>query len=449
MFICANCGYKALKWMGRCPSCNAWESFVEESPLSAKKSKKTVQVKPISINALSNSEEERVSTKIEEFDRVLGGGIVSGEVILLGGEPGIGKSTLLLEAADKLAGEKKVLYVSAEESINQINLRAKRLEIKNNNLFIVNEDNLEGILPLFDKGFDCIIIDSIQVVHIASLNSAKGSLLQVRESANILTETAKKKGIPVIIVGHVTKDGAIAGPKVLEHIVDCVIYFEGEKNSSYRVLRAVKNRFGPVGEIGVFEMVSRGLKEVKNPSSVFISSGNKSQGLSGRSISCVLEGMRPLLVEIQALVTKGVFGMVRRKSSGFDFNRFSLLTAVLEKRLGLHMASQDIFINVAGGIRINDPAADLALITAAISSFQNLEIDSSFIFIAEVGLSGELRGVRNILARLNESKRMGFSSVFISRQDYDKINLKDFLGLKVHGFENVRDVAEKIKARGV
>ncbi|MFC1599249.1 DNA repair protein RadA, partial [Candidatus Omnitrophota bacterium] len=307
----------------------------------------------------------------------------------------------------------------------------------------INEDSVGDILSLFDKDIAVIIIDSIQAVSVDSLGSSRGSLIQVRESANLLTEKAKKKGVSLVVVGHVTKEGFISGPKVLEHIVDCVIYFEGEKNSNYRILRAAKNRFGSVGEIGVFEMTHSGLSEVESPTSVFIS--QQKEPTPGVSVSCILEGIRPILVEIQALVTKGTFGMVRRKTFGFDFNRSSLLLAMLEKRVGLHLATQDVFINVTGGLRIIDPAADLSLVLAVASSLQGFVIPSDCIFIAEVGLSGELRMVYNITQRLSEVARLGFSSAFISAANAEKLNLGGFKGLRVYPCRNVKEVIQKVK----
>ncbi len=441
MFICSNCGYKTLKWLGKCPECGAWESFREELP---RKEEKRPPPLLTSIKDLSTIKEERFPTGIREFDRVLGGGLVKGEVVLIGGEPGIGKSTLLLEVAAKVAKQKKVLYVTAEESMSQINLRAKRLGISQENLFLVNEDDVEALLSLFEENFFLIIIDSIQVLKIASLGASIGSLVQVKESANILTETAKKKGVCLIIVGHVTKEGVISGPKVLEHIVDCVIYFEGEKNSSYRILRAVKNRFGSIGEIGVFEMTSLGLKEVENLSSVFISSQEGPS--SGTAVSCILEGIRPVLVEIQALVTKASFGVVRRKTSGFDFNRFSLLLAMIEKRLGLNLGNQDVFVNVTGGIRIDDACSDLALVVAVVSSYQDFVVPSGCVFISEVGLSGELRMVYNLSQRLTEAKRLGFSYAFIPEVNLKRLNIKEFLGITLYGAKDVREVLDRLRS---
>ncbi|MBN2119943.1 MAG: DNA repair protein RadA [Candidatus Omnitrophica bacterium] len=444
MFACTNCGYKTLKWLGKCPQCGFWESFIEEDA-KPRKAAKTKDVTLVNIKELAQTTEKRLPTGINEFDRVLGGGLVKGEVVLIGGEPGVGKSTLLLETAAKLAQENKVLYVSAEESINQINLRAKRLGICPDNLFIVTEDNIEDILPLFDKDFSVVIIDSIQVVRLNYLSGSAGSLVQVRETTGVLTEKAKKTGVCLIIVGHVTKEGVISGPKVMEHIVDCVVYFEGEKNSNFRILRAMKNRFGSVGEIGVFEMTQKGLEQVENPSSIFISQDN--QIMPGRSTACILEGMRPMLVEIQALVTKGNFGMIRRKTSGFDFNRFSLLVAMLEKRLGLHLATQDVFVNITGGIRIDDPTADLALVAAVASSAQDFVVPADSIFIGEVGLSGELRIAYNITQRLMEAKRLGFKQAFIPEINHKKLNPKDFFGLNILGFNNAKEVIEKIKMK--
>lgn len=442
MFTCKNCGYKTLKWMGRCPQCSMWETFEQQSPAKKKRSS-LPEAKVLNINSLTSIKEERIPTNINEFDRVLGGGLVKGEVILLGGEPGVGKSTLLLQTADKLAKNKKVLYVSAEESANQISLRAKRLGIDNKNLFIVAEDKIESILPLFQKDYSLIIIDSIQVVYLKSLGSSKGSLLQVRESTNILTEKAKKSGVGLMIIGHVTKEGNIAGPKVLEHVVDCVVYFEGEKNSSFKILRAMKNRFGSVGEIGIFEMTNKGLNGVENPSSLFLSEDETPQ--SGRSVSCIIEGIRPVLVEIQALVTRGSFGVARRRFSGIDFNRASLLLAMMEKRLGFHLSDQDVFVNVTGGMKIDDTTADLALAVAIASSFENFIIPRGFIFISELGLSGELRKAQNYLKQIKEAQRLGFTLSFISKKDAERINPGDVKNISVHGFSHLKEVLSRLK----
>ncbi len=442
MFLCKNCGYKTLKWLGRCPECGVWESFTKEQAKS-KKQRRVKELNIVNIKNLTDTKQARIPTNIQEFDRVLGGGLVEGEVVLIGGEPGVGKSTLLLKAADNLAKEKKVLYLSAEESVNQISLRAQRLGIESENLFIVAEDNIEDIIELFNKDYSVIIIDSIQVVYLKSIGSSRGSLLQVRESANLLTEHAKKTGTSLLIVGHVTKEGSIAGPKVLEHIVDCVIYFEGEKNSNFRILRAIKNRFGSVGEIGVFEMTQKGLKQVKNPSSFFISKQDHTE--SGKGVSCILEGIRPVLVEIQALVTRGSFGVARRKVSGVDFNRFSLLVAMMEKRLGLRLGDQDVFVNVTGGIRISDPAVDLALAVSIVTSFKDININNNTIFIAELGLSGELRKVHNIAKRLKESQRLGFLQAFISNKDAEKLDKDSFGDLEILSFEHLKDVVDYLK----
>jgi DNA repair protein RadA/Sms len=443
MFVCRNCGYKTLKWLGKCPECGIWESFIQQEQ-KAKKIK-AKELTPVKIVDLSESEEIRISTNIGEFDRVLGGGLVKGEVVLIGGEPGVGKSTLLLQAAAKLSENQKVLYLTAEESLNQISLRAKRLGIDSQNLFIISEDNIENIQELFNKDFAVIIIDSIQVVHLQGLGSSRGSLLQVRESANLLTESAKKNGISLFIAGHVTKEGAIAGPKVLEHIVDCVIYFDGEKNSNFRILRAIKNRFGSVGEIGVFQMTASGLEQVDNPSSFFISKQDQQE--TGKSISCVLEGIRPVLVEIQALVTKGNFGMARRKVSGMDFNRFSLLVAMMEKRLGLRLGDQDVFVKVTGGMKINDPAVDLALAVAIISSYKDIFISNDAIFIAELGLSGELRKAHNIDSRLKEAERLGFSQAFISGKDAGDLNPAAYKNMEILGFNYLNQIVESLQGK--
>lgn len=435
MYICKNCGYQTLKWLGRCPECQMWETF---SLQEKKEIKPRKEIRPIPLEEPQVTQVERFSTGIGELDRVLGGGLIKGEVVLIGGEPGIGKSTLLLETGGKLSQRGKVLYISAEESLEQINLRAKRLNISSKNLYLLNEDEIVSITEFFKKNFLAIILDSIQTVQISALKTSKGSLLQVRESASILTEEAKKTNTSLFIVGHVTKDGSLSGPKVLEHIVDCVVYFEGERNSHYRILRAVKNRFGSTGEIGVFEMNSQGLKEVKNPSSIFIS--DFKEEIPGRCITCVNEGIRPIFIEIQALVTKGTFGVVRRKTSGFDFNRFSLLLAMLEKRMGFYLGNQDVFVNVAGGIKVNDPSADLGLVVAVASGFKDIPLSSNFVFIGEVGLGGELRRINQPSRRLVEAQRLGFKSIVLPKINTENLDLKKFLEIEIYGARNIGEV---------
>lgn len=444
MYKCSNCGYSTAKWMGRCPSCEEWESFYNEQPISnkaKKRSKSTVVLTPL--DDLTEFVHNRTKSGLAEFDRVIGGGLTEGSVILVGGEPGIGKSTLLIDIASRFARDSNVLYISAEESLGQVSMRAKRLGISNKNLLFAAENSVESILPLFkQEDVKLIIIDSIQVVGFDEIQAARGSLVQVRESAHALTQQAKKTNTALIIVGHVTKEGNISGPKVLEHIVDSVIYFEGERNSHFRILRAIKNRFGSIGEIGIFEMTQQGLQEVANPSSVFISEQDKD--VPGRSIGCVLEGVRPMLIETQSLTSAADFGNPRRRSSGFNNNKLSLILAMMEKRLEMDLSSSDVYLNITGGMRIDDPAADLAAVVAIMSAHQGFVVPADVVFIGEVGLLGELRSTSHIAARLNEIARLGFKCAFVPALNCGKIKQEDFKSLKLVSVNNVCDLQEKI-----
>lgn len=440
MHNCSNCGYQSVKWLGKCPLCGGWETFSQSGEeLSRKIEKETIP--PRLVADITQEEISRLPVGIGEFDRVLGGGLVKGEVVLVGGEPGVGKSTLLLEVAAKLACKGKTLYVSAEESVSQIGLRAKRLNSDFSKLYILGEDNLEKVYGYIKReDFKFVIIDSIQVVYRPKSEGSKGSISQVRGSADYLTQIAKSLGVVVFLVGHVTKDGAIAGPKVLEHIVDCVLYFEGETLSNYRILRSMKNRFGPTGDIAVFEMRSTGLKEVVRTTDIFLP--HREQSFSGSCVVCVIEGLRPILIELQSLVSKSGFGVARRRSLGYDFNRFSLLIAIIEKRLRLSLTSQDVFLNVAGGLRINDPAADLGAVMAIISSFKEKELPSGLVFISEIGLAGELRRVHNINMRLKEIERAGFEKCIISEVNLKEVDKK--FSSRVKGFSYLKEVVETI-----
>ncbi|MCM8773466.1 MAG: DNA repair protein RadA [Candidatus Omnitrophica bacterium] len=443
MFTCNQCGYRSVKWLGRCPICESWDSFDEMM-----KDKETESVEdfldkspPLLIRELKDEDISRVSTGIGEFDRVLGGGLVKGEVVLVGGEPGIGKSTLLLQIAGNLSKSNKVLYVSAEESIHQVNIRAKRLNIDCNSLYILNQDNLLEIYNHIKDGeFNIVVIDSIHVVYNPKLDVPRGTLNQIRNNAEFLTRLAKAKGITFFIIAHVTKEGVIAGPKILEHIVDCVLYFESESISQYRVLRASKNRFGSTGEIAIFEMLSFGLREAKVLSEILLP--HKDNPIAGSCISCVVEGQKPMLVELQALVSRTNFGIPRRRALGLDFNRFSLLVATVEKRLRISLANYDVFLNVAGGIKITDPSADLATVTSIISSFQEKEVDANSVFIGEVGLGGELRPVSSIGLRLKELEKGGFKKCFIP-----KGNLKETKGnqysFSLVGLDSIKDILDE------
>ena len=430
-FVCQNCGSQSPKWQGRCPSCGSWNSFVEENFLStsvSSREKLIFQQKPVLLSEIDIKEESRIKIEIQELDRVLGGGIVRGSVVLLCGEPGAGKSTISLQILSHLSKTgHKVLYVSGEESTKQTKLRANRMserQIKDN-FHIVNQINLNSIIEYINQlSPEVVIIDSIQVVYHPDISSSPGTVSQVRECAGILTQLAKTTGVALFIVGHVTKEGFLAGPKILEHIVDTVLYFEGERYSIYRVLRATKNRFGSTNEIGVFEMTSNGLIEVSNPSEIFLS--ERPKHASGSVVVSVLEGTRTILVEIQALVSKSSFGMVSRRTQGIDNNRLSLLVAVLEKKLGLHLGDKDIFVNVAGGVKIIDPAADLGVVISIASAFQERIISSDTIVLGEVGLAGEVRSISQISSRINEARRLSFKRCIIPKNNLtERFSLKD------------------------
>ncbi|MCK4809472.1 MAG: DNA repair protein RadA [Candidatus Omnitrophica bacterium] len=443
MFACNSCGYKSIKWLGKCPVCESWESFIEEEVLISKNGPEWLSSRPTLLKEVSSQKTERISTRIAELDKVLGGGLVRGEVILVGGEPGVGKSTLLLETGSKLSEVSKVLYVSAEESTEQVSLRAKRLNISADNLYFLNEDNLENIYRhLKEEKFDFLIVDSIQAVCHPGINAQKGSVSQIKGCADFLTRIAKTSGVVVFIVGHVTKDGSIAGPKLLEHIVDCVLYFESEILSTYRILRATKNRFGPAGELAAFEMTSLGLREVKSLFDLFLP--HKDKTIAGSCIVCVVEGIRPIILELQSLAGRSGFGMVRRRSIGFDFNRFCLLIAIIEKRLKIPLSSEDVFFNVSGGIKINDPSADLGACLAIISSYKEKTTPLGFIFLGEVGLGAEIRPISNINLRLKAIKRGGiFKKVFIPQVNLKEVevNLGD---VKIKGVSALKEVVQEI-----
>lgn len=421
VFVCQNCGAQSAKWVGKCNSCGGWNTFVEEnfsdSPLASREMV-AGREEPVLLSQIDSVLQPRMETGIAELDRVLGGGIVAGSVILIGGDPGIGKSTLSLQLSSLLsrAGH-KVLYVSGEESVGQTKLRAQRLETKpSDNLYLVNQIDLNLIIEYIHKlSPEVVIIDSIQVIYQPEISSSPGSVSQVRECAGILTHLAKSSNIAVFIIGHVTKEGALAGPRVLEHIVDTVLYFEGERYSVYRVLRATKNRFGSTNEIGVFEMSTFGLMEVSNPSEIFLSERAKQS--SGSVVVSILEGTRPLLVEIQALVSKSSFGLARRRSQGIDYNRLSLLVAVLEKKIGFNLADKDIFVNVAGGVKVADPAADLGTALAVASALQDKVLPSDLVVLGEVGLASEVRSISQLALRINEAQKLGFKRCIIPQNN--------------------------------
>lgn len=442
VYICNECGYRSPKWLGKCPGCNNWNTLVETLDSPQKASSGTVTVKstlnrPQPINEVMHNNDTRFSTGLRELDRVLGGGVVSGELILVGGDPGIGKSTLLLQICENAGKSKKILYVSGEESAAQIKIRANRLGVNTENLYLLSETDVEIILDAInDTKPDIVIIDSIQTMHIEAISSAAGSVPQVRETTNALMKTAKSMNISMFIVGHVTKDGALAGPRVLEHMVDCVLYFEGDRDLSFRILRAVKNRFGSTNEIGVFEMADKGLIEVDNPSKTLLE--GRPDNISGSAIVCTMEGTRGILAEMQALVTPTGFGNPRRMSSGIDLNRVLLLIAVLEKRAKINLSNSDIYINVAGGLRIDETAADLGICAAIASSKTDFVVPNDVMFIGEVGLGGELRTVAKLEKRLSEAANLGFKTAIVPKQSLSKITLpKD---IKVYGASTINEV---------
>lgn len=423
LFVCSQCGYESAKWYGKCPGCGEWNTMNEEIPQTAvKASKRAVSLQPVmKLQDITEDVEKRISTGIKELDRVLGGGIVEGSLVLIGGDPGIGKSTILLQACQFIGKNKSILYVSGEESANQIKLRANRLGVTTSNLGILAQTDVGSIIETIrgDKP-DLVIIDSIQTMILDECSSSAGSVTQVRECTNIFMRTAKSFGIPIFVVGHVNKDGAIAGPKVLEHIVDTVLYFEGERNYSYRLLRSVKNRFGSTNEIGVFEMQQDGLKEVENPSLMMLS--GRPKNTSGTCVACVMEGSRPILAEVQGLVTATGFGTPRRMSTGFDYNRMAMLLAVLEKRAGYFFNSMDTYINVVGGLRLDEPAADLTVAMALASSLKDIVINDNVIAFGEIGLAGEIRAVSCCEQRVAEAYRLGFEKCIIPFNNYKSLS---------------------------
>lgn len=444
VFFCQNCGHEESKWLGQCPMCKEWNSFVEEcvttSNTAAVKAAKEIRIVPLS--EVKTENEERVTTEIKELDRVLGGGIVPGSLILVGGDPGIGKSTLLLQVCQKLAKkERKVLYISGEESLHQIKLRAQRMGEFNDHLLLLCETNLELIRNVIEKEKpDTVIIDSIQTMYSEEVGSAPGSVSQVREATNTLMQLAKGLGISIFIVGHVTKEGTVAGPRVLEHMVDTVLYLEGERYFSYRILRGVKNRFGSTNEIGMFEMKEEGMCEILNPSEILIS--EREDNPAGSCIICSMEGTRPMLIEIQSLTAQSVFGYPKRTANGFDYNRLAVLIAVLEKRAGLHLGEQDVYLNVVGGIKINEPAVDLGVVLCTCSSFKNISIPKDVVVMGEVGLTGEVRRINMIEKRLKEAEKLGFKTCIIPESN--KKVLKDKFKLDIIGVKNINEAMKKI-----
>ncbi|HGM3221386.1 TPA: DNA repair protein RadA [Clostridioides difficile] len=448
-YVCQSCGYETAKWLGKCPECTKWNTFVEE--VDQKSTKKEVFIidksssKPVSINSIESKEEERFTTDINELDRVLGGGIVKGSLVLVGGDPGIGKSTLLIQVSSNVANlGKTVLYITGEESESQIKMRAKRLGINSEKLYIFAENNLSIIESYLESvNPELIILDSIQTVFSPEISSAPGTVSQIKEGTSKFMKISKKMGISTFIVGHVTKEGSLAGPKLLEHMVDTVLYFEGERYNTYRLVRAVKNRFGSTNELGVFEMRDLGLVELDNPSKILIS--EKPKDVAGSVIISTVEGTRPMLLELQALVSPTSFGIPKRTSTGVDYNRVGMLLAVLEKRVGLQIQNQDVYINIVGGIKINEPSIDLGIAISVASSFRNIPIDEDIAVTGEVGLTGEVRAVSFIEKRIAECKKLGFKKIVVPRSNYDAV--KETKGIEIWPVDNLRQAINIVLGR--
>ena len=448
-YVCQSCGYETAKWLGKCPECTKWNTFVEE--IDQKSTKKEVFIidksssKPVSINSIESKEEERFTTDINELDRVLGGGIVKGSLVLVGGDPGIGKSTLLIQVSSNVANlGKTVLYITGEESESQIKMRAKRLGINSENLYIFAENNLSIIESYLESvNPELIILDSIQTVFSPEISSAPGTVSQIKEGTSKFMKISKKIGISTFIVGHVTKEGSLAGPKLLEHMVDTVLYFEGERYNTYRLVRAVKNRFGSTNELGVFEMRDLGLVELDNPSKILIS--EKPKDVAGSVIISTVEGTRPMLLELQALVSPTSFGIPKRTSTGVDYNRVGMLLAVLEKRVGLQIQNQDVYINIVGGIKINEPSIDLGIAISVASSFRNIPIDEDIAVTGEVGLTGEVRAVSFIEKRIAECKKLGFKKIVVPISNYYVV--KETKGIEIWPVDNLRQAINIVLGR--
>jgi DNA repair protein RadA/Sms len=447
VFACQNCGHQSSKWLGKCPECGEWNSLVEERAIPTRKTSarsgfKLREVAAVAYAEVESQDDVRTPSGVTEFDRVLGGGIVAGTLVLIGGDPGIGKSTLLLQVADKLSsGGTVVLYISGEESERQIKFRGERLGINATNLYLLPETNLENIFHEVERlKPGAIIVDSIQTVFSALIESAPGSVSQVREVAHQFLLLAKNRSIPVFLIGHITKDGSIAGPRTLEHIVDTVLYFEGERHHNHRIVRATKNRFGAANEVGIFEMTAAGLMPVANPSQMFLL--ERPQNVAGSVVTACMEGTRPLLVEIQALVSGAKYGTGRRMTQGIDQNRVALLLAMLEKGVGLQVSSDDVFVNIAGGLEVDEPAADLGVVTAIASSFKNLPIDPHTAVFGEVGLTGEVRGTMQAAVRAREAQALGFQKIVIPASNTS--GLERLLGIKVVGVRSVSDALQEL-----
>jgi DNA repair protein RadA/Sms len=447
-YICQNCGYTSLRWLGKCPECDSWNSFVEEIVFTDKR-KLTSKTHDIIDSKLTNlskvsdidiTEDKRIITHIQELDRVLGGGIVPGSVVLVGGDPGIGKSTLMMQLSDKIKNN-TILYVSGEESPKQIKLRCERLGFAHDDFYILSETSLEIIAAIVDKlKPEIVIIDSIQTIYRNELESSPGSVSQLRESTAAITQIAKAKNISFFLIGHITKEGVIAGPKVLEHMVDTVLQFEGERTHAYRVLRAIKNRFGSTNEIGIFEMTGAGLIEVLNPSEVFLS--QRSKGISGSTVSASMEGTRPILIEVQALVSSSGYSVPQRTSTGFDYKRLAILIAVLEKKIGIHLSKFDVFLNIAGGIKIDEPSIDLAAAISICSSFKDTSVDADMLILGEIGLSGEIRAISFADRRIQEAVKLGFKKIVLPKGNLK--NFKQSKDLEYIPVENIQDAIRLI-----
>lgn len=428
IFFCSNCGHQSGKWIGKCPSCNEWNTFEEEviSKPTSKDAGNIEKIKsiPTAVQDISSDNEKRIDTRSVELNRVLGGGLVTGSVVLFGGEPGIGKSTLLLQVALNMEG-KKILYISGEESQQQIKMRADRIGIKNPECYLLNETFTDSIFKHCKVvNPDLVVIDSIQTLHTDIIDSSPGSISQIRETASQLQRYAKSTNIPVFLIGHITKDGNLAGPKVLEHMVDTVLQFEGDRHYGFRILRSVKNRFGSTSELGIYEMQSNGLREVLNPSEILLS--NRDEVASGVAIAAMVEGQRPLLIETQALISTAAFGTPQRSSTGFDLRRLNMLLAVLEKRSGFRISSKDVFLNIAGGLKVDDPAIDIAVAAAIISSLEDVEIAPNICFAGEIGLSGEIRSVSHVENRISEAEKLGFEKIVLSKYSLKNISKKNY-----------------------
>ena len=447
IFFCSNCGNESPKWIGHCPGCGAWNTYVEESVIVGKNNNITnknlleIASEPVLVQNVTSAKETRIDLKCEELNRVLGGGLVPGSIVLLGGEPGIGKSTLLLQVALNIKSQ-KVLYVSGEESAQQIKMRADRIGVKNDNCFILTETNTDNIIKHFDViKPDIVIIDSVQTLASPSVDATAGSISQIRETAAEMNKMAKKYHVPTFLIGHITKDGSIAGPKILEHIVDTVIQFEGDRHYGFRILRTVKNRFGSSSELGIFEMNANGLREVSNPSEILLS--QRDEDVSGIAIASMVEGLRPMMIETQALVSSAAYGTPQRSCTGFDIRRLNMLLAVLEKRAGFRLSTKDVFLNIAGGLRVDDPAIDLAVMAAILSSNEDVVISNRYAFAAEVGLSGEVRSVNRVDARIAEADKLGMEKIFVSKYNCRGLDTSKF-NVEVVPIASVTDLLRKL-----